>query len=95
MAIAAGGKIYTSGSYRLGVHGPGSDIDTVCVCPKHVYHEDFFETFYNNLRAWSEVTELSAVPNAFVPIMKAVISGVEVDFLFARVNLTTVRKSHP
>lgn len=62
----------------------------MCVCPKHVYHEDFFETFYNNLRAWSEVTELSAVPTAFVPIMKAVISGVEVDFLFARVNLTTV-----
>lgn len=28
-----------------------------------------------------------AVPSAFVPVMKTVISGVEVDLLFARVNL--------
>ena len=39
------------------------------------------------LRAWPAVTEISAVESAFVPVMKTVISGVEVDLLFARVNL--------
>lgn len=34
-----------------------------------------------------EVLIRQAVESAFVPIMKTVISGVEVDLLFARVNL--------
>jgi poly(A) polymerase len=69
------------------VHGPGSDIDTICVCPRHVYREHFFGEFRKMLEDWPAVTEISAVESAFVPVMKTVISGVEVDLLFARVNL--------
>jgi poly(A) polymerase len=41
-AANAGVKICTSGSYRLGVHGPDSDIDTLCIAPQHVSIDDFF-----------------------------------------------------
>jgi Nucleotidyltransferase domain len=58
-ANAAGGKIFTFGSYRLGVHGPGSDIDTLCVVPKHVSREDFFDVFEGMLRNLEGVTEVS------------------------------------
>lgn len=58
-ASTAGGKIYTFGSYRLGVHGPGSDIDTLCVVPKHVSREDFFDILEPMLKDIEGVTEVS------------------------------------
>jgi len=59
VANAAGGKIFTFGSYRLGVHGPGTDIDTLCVVPKHVSREDFFDIFEPMLQDLDGVTEVS------------------------------------
>ncbi|KAF9236242.1 polymerase [Melanogaster broomeanus] len=89
-ATAAGGKIFTFGSYRLGVHGPGSDIDTLCVVPKHVSREDFFEVFEGMLAGMEGAVDVSGVPEAYVPIIKAKISGIPIDFLMARLALSSI-----
>ncbi|CDO73813.1 hypothetical protein BN946_scf185015.g142 [Trametes cinnabarina] len=89
-ANAAGGKIFTFGSYRLGVHGPGSDIDTLCVVPKHVSREDFFEVFEDMLKETEGVTEVSGVPDAYVPIIKTKISGIPIDLVMARLALSSI-----
>ncbi|KAF9329336.1 polynucleotide adenylyltransferase [Linnemannia elongata] len=69
IAKEAGGKIFTFGSYRLGVHGSGTDIDTLCVVPRYVDREDFFQVMHDLLRRRPEVTELTSVPDAFTPVI--------------------------
>lgn len=93
MARDAGGKIFTYGSYRLGVHGPGSDIDTLVVVPKHVTREDFFEVFDALLRERSELEEIAPVPDAFVPIIKLKFSGISIDLICARLDIAQVPQS--
>ncbi|KAJ7138839.1 Poly(A) polymerase central domain-containing protein [Mycena filopes] len=89
-ANAAGGKIFTFGSYRLGVHNPGSDIDTVCVVPKHVSKDDFFRVFEPMVRAMDGATEVAGVPEAFVPIIGAKISGISLDLLIAPLGMSSI-----
>lgn len=38
----SGGKIFIFGSYRLGVHSPDTDIDALCVAPRHIDREKHF-----------------------------------------------------
>jgi poly(A) polymerase len=78
-AAEVGGKLCTFGSYRLGVHNPGSDIDALCICPRHIdRNEDFFGPLKQILAANPEVTELTCIPDAYVPVMNFCFSGVPV-----------------
>lgn len=85
-----GGKVCTFGSYRLGVHTKGADIDTLCVAPRHVDRSDFFSSFVELLKEQPEVKDLRTVEEAFVPVIKMEFDGIELDMLFARLALPTI-----
>lgn len=90
VAEQVGGKIYTFGSYRLGVHQKGADIDALCVAPRHIDRSDYFTSFYELLKEQKEVTDLRAVEDAFVPVIKMNFDGIEIDLLFARLALKEI-----
>lgn len=68
--------------------GPGSDIDTLIVAPKYVTREDYFKYFPDLLEAMAPkgaITDLAAVTDAFVPIIKFEYSGISIDLIFSRI----------
>ncbi|CAG9855952.1 unnamed protein product [Phyllotreta striolata] len=93
VAESVGGKVYTFGSYRLGVHSKGADIDALCVAPRHICRADFFSSFYELLKQQPEVTDLRAVEEAYVPVIKMTFDGIEIDMLFAQLLLKEIPDS--
>ncbi|KAF7843406.1 nuclear poly(A) polymerase 4-like [Senna tora] len=91
MVEDANAVILTFGSYRLGVHGPGADIDTLCIGPSYVNREeDFFFVLHDILANISQVTELQPVPDAHVPVMKFKFDGISIDLLYASISCLVV-----
>lgn len=88
-----GGKIFTFGSYRLGVHDRGADIDALCVVPRHVHRDDFFTVFYEQLRSDSGISELSKVEDAYVPLIKMRFYDIPIDVTFARLNISVIKEN--
>ncbi len=77
------------GSFKLGVFGPGSDIDTLVVGPTNVRRADFFERFPDLLIKHAPagaITDLTAVPGAYVPVLKFEYSGISIDLLYSHID---------
>ncbi|XP_032073009.1 poly(A) polymerase gamma [Thamnophis elegans] len=89
----AGGKIFTFGSYRLGVHTKGADIDALCVAPRHIERSDFFQSFFERLKLQDGIRNLRAVEDAYVPVIKFEFDGIEIDLVFARLPLSSISDS--
>ena len=80
----SGGKVFTFGSYRLGVHAPNTDIDALCVAPRHVDRDKhFFGSLVEILAQHDSVKNLNPVKDAFVPRIGMEFDGIEIDLVFA------------
>lgn len=76
-----GGRLYTFGSYRMGLITTGSDIDTLCVVPRHIERLDFFTSFYENLKTQEGIKDIRSIMDAFVPVIKLTYDGIDVGLL--------------
>lgn len=75
----------------MGVHSPDTDIDALCVAPRHIERlKHFFGELAVILRAHPSVTNITEVKEAFVPVIKMEFEGVDIDLLFARVEYKEV-----
>ena len=92
LARTAGGAIYTSGSYRLGISEKGMDIDTICVAPRHVTRDDFFNWFQGILEDHDSVENLIGIETAMVPLITFDFDGINIDLLFASLPVDSIPK---
>ncbi|ODQ64831.1 Poly(A) polymerase, partial [Nadsonia fulvescens var. elongata DSM 6958] len=88
-------KVYTFGSYKMGVYSPDSDIDTLIVLPKHVGRHDFFTHFETLLRERPELKEIFPIPEAYVPVMKIKFSGISLDIICSSISMASISQNLP
>ena len=89
---AASATIFPFGSYEIGVHSPGSDIDCLCLTPSYTNrHEHFFGNLFITLSKNSDVTELCKVESCWVPVIKFTFMSIQIDLTFAKLDRESIR----
>lgn len=99
-----GVRVCTFGSYRLGVDGPGADIDTLVVTPRHISRpthvfgladqngvlpeEDI--VLLSLLQKNPHATDIVGVHDAYVPVIKFRYRDVEIDLLCAPLQVSRI-----
>jgi poly(A) polymerase len=104
--VVSTGQLLTSGSYRLGVHEPGADIDTILVAPAVCHRSDFFGSTSNNSTTEKEANTFRD-PNSlaerirrhpdvsnFVPVEGAAIPLLTFDWEGVNIDLLFARLSN-
>ena len=97
----AGGDVFPFGSYKLGIVGPGDDIDVLCIAPatdKRENNEECerielfkeMEKQLEKLRNKNEVTQILPVSEAKVPIIKIIYKDIPIDILVASVSFKSI-----
>ena len=78
-------KIFTYGSYRLEVNSPNSDIDCVLVVVEPINRKThFFDILYKMLDENKNVINLIKIESSWVPVMKMIFHGVQIDLTFCQ-----------
>lgn len=83
-------KICTFGSFRLGVHVAGADIDTLMIGSRHLTRELVFAEFAAILEKDHRVKNLAALAEASPPIIMFEFDGVEIDLLYASLAMDVI-----
>lgn len=87
------GKIFTFGSYRLGVHAKGADIDALCVVPKQVTRKHFFSDFFSLLSSQNGIKNLLKIEDAYVPLIKFDFFEIPIDLTFASLQSNFINEN--
>lgn len=89
-SIDGAGLLSVFGSQRLGVHGPDSDIDVLCVCPQFITRHDFFVYFCMLLHESPHASMVLAVPEAYTPVVKFNFMEQPVDMIFVALPVRSI-----
>ncbi len=63
-------RLRVFGSYRLDVHLPGADMDTLIVVVRQIDRKDMFTHLYDLLQSRPDISKLVKVEETRVPIIK-------------------------